>query len=70
MHVIILKCLVETMLLTHLCVWTYVPYIGALLQKLDRDTQKFAFKCSYALVEGHPVRSESVYVGNRTGEEG
>ena len=37
--------------------------IGALLQKLDRDTQKFAFKCSYALVEGHPVRRESVYMG-------
>merc|ERR1719446_1653933 len=25
---------------------------GALLQKLHRDTQKFAFKCSYALVDG------------------
>jgi len=25
---------------------------GALLQKLHRDTQKFAFKCSYALVAG------------------
>jgi len=25
---------------------------GALLQKLHRDTQKFAFKCSYALVNG------------------
>jgi nicotinamide phosphoribosyltransferase len=25
---------------------------GALLQKLHRDTQKFAFKCSYALVGG------------------
>lgn len=29
---------------------------GALLQKLDRDTQKFAFKCSEATVEGKPVR--------------
>jgi nicotinamide phosphoribosyltransferase len=35
---------------------------GALLQKVDRDTQKFAFKCSYAEVNGvgtdvqkHPV---------------
>lgn len=27
---------------------------GALLQKLHRDTQKFAFKCSYALVDGVP----------------
>lgn len=28
---------------------------GALLQKLDRDTQKFAFKCSYAEVNGKGV---------------
>lgn len=28
---------------------------GALLQKLDRDTQKFAFKCSYAEVDGKAV---------------
>lgn len=28
---------------------------GALLQKLDRDTQKFAFKCSYAEVNGNAV---------------
>lgn len=28
---------------------------GALLQKLDRDTQKFAFKCSYAEVGGKGV---------------
>lgn len=28
---------------------------GALLQKLDRDTQKFAFKCSYAEVGGRNV---------------
>lgn len=27
---------------------------GGLLQKLNRDTQKFAFKCSYALVDGQP----------------
>ncbi len=29
---------------------------GALLQKLDRDTQKFAIKCSYAEVEGTGVK--------------
>jgi nicotinamide phosphoribosyltransferase len=29
---------------------------GALLQKLDRDTQKFAFKCSEATVDGRSVR--------------
>lgn len=28
---------------------------GALLQKLDRDTQKFALKCSYAVVDGKDV---------------
>lgn len=28
---------------------------GALLQKVDRDTQKFAFKCSYAEVNGQPA---------------
>ncbi|MCP4521432.1 MAG: nicotinate phosphoribosyltransferase [Cytophagales bacterium] len=28
---------------------------GALLQKLDRDTQKFAIKCSYATVNGKDV---------------
>jgi nicotinamide phosphoribosyltransferase len=28
---------------------------GALLQKLDRDTQKFAFKCSEATVDGKSV---------------
>lgn len=28
---------------------------GALLQKLDRDTQKFALKCSYAEIEGKGV---------------
>ena len=29
---------------------------GALLQKLNRDTQKCAFKCSYALVNGKQVK--------------
>ena len=29
---------------------------GALLQKVDRDTQKFAFKCSEATVDGKRVR--------------
>lgn len=28
---------------------------GALLQKVDRDTQKCAFKCSFAVVEDKPV---------------
>jgi nicotinamide phosphoribosyltransferase len=28
---------------------------GALLQKVDRDTQKFAFKCSYAEIDGKGV---------------
>jgi nicotinamide phosphoribosyltransferase len=28
---------------------------GALLQKIDRDTQKFAFKCSYAEINSDPV---------------
>merc|ERR1712113_317597 len=28
---------------------------GALLQKLHRDTQKCAFKCSYALINGEGV---------------
>lgn len=28
---------------------------GALLQKLDRDTQKFAFKCSWAKVNGQDI---------------
>jgi nicotinamide phosphoribosyltransferase len=28
---------------------------GALLQKLDRDTQKFAFKCSAALINGQEI---------------
>lgn len=28
---------------------------GALLQRLDRDTQKCAFKCSYAVIKGKGV---------------
>lgn len=28
---------------------------GALLQKLDRDTQRFAFKCSWAMIDGKEV---------------
>lgn len=28
---------------------------GALIQKLDRDTQKCAYKCSYVEVDGHGV---------------
>ena len=30
---------------------------GALLQKVDRDTQKCAFKCSFAVVDDKPVSS-------------
>ena len=30
---------------------------GALLQRLDRDTQKCAFKCSYAVCNGKEVSS-------------
>ena len=29
---------------------------GALLQKLNRDTLKCAYKCSFAVVDGKPVR--------------
>jgi nicotinamide phosphoribosyltransferase len=28
---------------------------GALLQRVDRDTQKCAYKCSYAIIDGKPV---------------
>jgi nicotinamide phosphoribosyltransferase len=28
---------------------------GALLQKVDRDTQKFAFKCSHIVINGEEV---------------
>ena len=28
---------------------------GALLQKINRDTQKCAFKCSYACIDGKDV---------------
>ena len=31
---------------------------GALLQKVDRDTQKFALKCSYAVINGKEVNVE------------
>lgn len=31
---------------------------GALLQRLDRDTQKCAFKCSFAVVNGKEVNEE------------
>ena len=30
---------------------------GALLQRMDRDTQKCAYKCSYAIINGNEVRS-------------
>ena len=32
---------------------------GALLQRLDRDTQKCAFKCSYAIINSKEVRSRT-----------
>lgn len=36
---------------------------GALLQRMDRDTQKCAFKCSYAIINGRGVSdtSENTY---------
>lgn len=34
---------------------------GALLQRMDRDTQKCAFKCSYAIINGKGVS----YFGRR-----
>jgi len=33
---------------------------GALLQRVDRDTQKCAFKCSFAVVDGKPVTINSL----------
>lgn len=35
---------------------------GSLLQKVDRDTQKCAYKCSYAIVNGKEVSHENVFV--------
>ena len=32
-----------------------VIFTGALLQKLNRDTQKCAYKCSYAVINGKGV---------------
>ena len=32
-------------------------FTGALLQRINRDTQKCAFKCSYACVDGKDVSS-------------
>ena len=40
---------------------------GALLQKLDRDTQKCAFKCCLAVINGKEVRSSSVSCQDPTG---
>ena len=34
-----------------------VLFTGALLQRINRDTQKCAFKCSYAGVDGKDVSS-------------
>lgn len=33
---------------------------GALLQKLDRDTQKCAYKCCFAVINDKPVSCVSV----------
>ena len=33
-------------------------FIGGLLQKVNRDTLKCAFKCSHAIVNGENVRRE------------
>jgi nicotinic acid phosphoribosyltransferase len=33
---------------------------GALLQRMDRDTQKCAFKCSYAVIDGKEVGAASM----------
>lgn len=35
---------------------------GALLQKLNRDTQKCAYKCSYAIVNGKGVGKFDAFV--------
>lgn len=37
---------------------------GALLQRLDRDTQKCAFKCSYAIINGKEVTCFSCAIIN------
>ena len=34
---------------------------GALLQKIDRNTQKCAYKCSYAIINGKGVRLLNVF---------
>ena len=38
-----------------LCNLNYLSLAGALLQRINRDTQKCAFKCSYACVDGKDV---------------
>ena len=43
---------------------------GALLQKLNRDTQKCAFKCSYALINGKEVCTERERERGRKRERG
>ena len=32
---------------------------GALLQRVDRDTQKCAYKCSYAVINGKEVNTQT-----------
>jgi nicotinamide phosphoribosyltransferase len=45
---------------------------GGLLQKVDRDTLKFAFKCSYAVVngEGRPVYKQPITDGGKASKSG
>ena len=35
---------------------------GGLLQKVHRDTQKCAFKCCYALIDGKDVCTDNIHV--------
>lgn len=37
---------------------------GALLQRLDRDTQKCAFKCSFAVINGEEVTIKKIFILN------
>lgn len=53
LHSIQLCCLLfkSTSLKIHCC----FLYAGALLQKVDRDTQKCAYKCCFAVINEKPV---------------
>ena len=43
------KCLMDEQ------IYSCLSLSGALLQKVHRDTQKCAFKCSYAIIDGKGV---------------